>query len=120
MDTNSKAAVQQWLLGYAWAEETPEQKAAVVDCIMAQDDWRLIDARADQFAGAQAEPGPAAFDEGQQFALSGLYECHTGPHKSTCPLYKWECDHPGVFARGPVPGTEHCNTCNTDVPREKL
>lgn len=30
------------------------------------------------------------------------------------------CIHPGVFARGPVPGTEHCWSCGRDVPREEL
>jgi hypothetical protein len=30
------------------------------------------------------------------------------------------CIHPGVFATGPVPGTEHCYYCNQDVPRSEL
>jgi len=33
---------------------------------------------------------------------------------------KEPCIHPGVFARGPVPGSEHCWRCDTDVPREEL
>lgn len=80
----TKKAVRAWLLDYAWAG-TPDQQAREVDCILAQDDWKNVDIRADQFAGAQAEPGPAAFDEGVGFALSSLYECHDGPHLPTCP-----------------------------------
>ena len=77
--------VRQWLLAYAWAETTPEEKTAVVECILSQDDWKFVDAVADKFAGAQAEPGPAAFSEGTEFALSALYECHVGPHLPSCP-----------------------------------
>lgn len=31
-----------------------------------------------------------------------------------------QCDHPGVFARGPVPGTEYCGYCDRDIPRKEL
>lgn len=31
-----------------------------------------------------------------------------------------DCIHPGVFALGPVPGVEHCWTCDRDVPRHLL
>lgn len=31
-----------------------------------------------------------------------------------------ECIHPGVFAQGPVPGTEHCGTCQRDISRHLL
>lgn len=31
-----------------------------------------------------------------------------------------QCIHPGVFAQGPVPGTEYCGTCGRDVPRHLL
>lgn len=86
-DAKDKQAIQEWLVKYAWAQDTPEAKQAVADCIMAQDEWKYIDARADQYAGAQFEPGPAAFLEGQEFALSALYECHTGPHRPTCPYF---------------------------------
>ena len=82
----TRKAIGQWLADYAWIEETPEDKAAVARCIMAQDGWRYIDARADRYAGAQWEPGPAAFDEGVQFELSALYECHGEPHLATCPV----------------------------------
>ena len=84
----TKAAIRQWLLDYAWAEDTQAAKEAVVECILHQDDWKYIDALADKFAGAQEEPGPAAFDEGTGFALSALYECHDGPHQKTCPNYR--------------------------------
>lgn len=78
-------AVREWLKDYAWAEETPEAKAAIVECIMAQGEWEFIDCVADAFAGAQEEPGPKAFSEGMGYALSALYECHSGPHQETCP-----------------------------------
>jgi hypothetical protein len=81
--------VRQWLLAYAWAQDTPDEKARVVECIMAQGAWQHIDALADQYAGAQWEPGPKAFAEGVQYALSALYECHTGPHLDTCPVKHW-------------------------------
>jgi hypothetical protein len=79
--------IRAWLLDYAWAEETPEAKTAVVDCIMSQNHWQYVDARADQYAGAQNEPGPKAFAEGTEFALSELYECHTKPHLDACPAW---------------------------------
>lgn len=81
---SAESAIREWLLGYAWAEDSQEAKEAVVDCIMAQGDWRYLDARADRYAGAQWEPGPAAFSEGVQFELSALYECHDGPHTEQC------------------------------------
>ena len=81
----TESEVREWLMRYAWAEETPADKKAVVDCIMAQDGWRFIDAVADRYAGAQWEPGPAAYSEGTQFALSALYECHAAPHLPGCP-----------------------------------
>ena len=73
MTTLNKEQVRAWLLDYAWLDDTPEEKAAEVDCILAQDGWQYIDAVADQYAGAQNEPGPAAFDEGTQWigALNG-------------------------------------------------
>ena len=85
-----EAAVRAWLIRYAWADDTMDAKERRVACIMAQDEWRFIDAMADKFAGAQFEPGPEAFSEGQGFALSALYECHDGPHLETCPSLEWE------------------------------
>lgn len=81
----TKAAVRAWLLDYAWLGSKADQ-AAVVECILSQDAWKHIDALADNYAGAQWEPGPAAFSEGTEFALSTLYECHDGPHLSTCSM----------------------------------
>ena len=80
------ANVRTWLLKYAWNEDSDDAKRRVVECIMAQDGWRFIDAIADKFAGAQEEPGPAAYNEGTVFALSALYECHDAPHLATCPM----------------------------------
>jgi hypothetical protein len=81
--------VRAWLLDYAWAHPTPEAKAAEVDCIMAQDDWRWLEARADHYAGMhESGGGPEAFDAAHGFALSALYECHTEPHQPTCPFAK--------------------------------
>jgi len=85
MTALNKEQVRTWLLQYAWMPDTSEQKAAEVECILAQDGWQYIDAVADQYAGAQNEPGPAAFDEGTQYALSALYECHSSPHTDKCP-----------------------------------
>ena len=80
----SKDDVKAWLLDYAWMGDD-DKKTRTVDCIMSQSGWEYVTARAEQFAGAQFEPGPAAFDEGVGFALSALYECHDGPHLPTCP-----------------------------------
>jgi len=86
VDYNSTEAVREWLLKYAWAENTPAQKAAVVDCIMANHfDAGILSARADACAGAASEPGPQAFTEAVLFELSALYECHGAPHSRTCP-----------------------------------
>jgi hypothetical protein len=82
--------VRAWLLDYAWCEDSDEARARVVDCILAQDDWQIIDVTADRYAGAQFEPGPKAYDEGMGFALSALYECHDAPHLTTCPNAKEE------------------------------
>ncbi len=84
-DTQTKSAVRAWLLDYAWSGTAAEQ-ARNVDCILSQDGWHHLDVRADAYAGAQFEPGPEAFAEGEQFALSALYECHGGPHIESCPM----------------------------------
>jgi len=90
----ARVIVRAWLLSYAWNESSDAEKRAIVDCIMAQDDWQFIDSVADAFAGASSVPGPEAFHEGQQYALSALYECHEGPHTSDCPsrAYRLWCD----------------------------
>jgi hypothetical protein len=76
--------IRAWLTDYAWVG-TPEEQAREVDCIMAQKDWQVYDAVADQYASAQNEPGPEATAEGIGYALSALYECHMGPHIKSCP-----------------------------------
>lgn len=82
-DEDAWAAVESWLTTYYDAEHIRPYLA----CIRSQDDWKYIDVRADMFAGAQFEPGPKAYNEGIDFAMSALYECHGGPHIATCPNY---------------------------------
>lgn len=73
--------IRKWLLAYAWNGTTAEQ-AAEVECILAQDGWKHHGALAEKFRGQAEDPDTNAPDE---FALSSLYECHDGPHLSTCP-----------------------------------
>lgn len=82
---DTREQVRNWLLDYAWAG-TKEEQIRTVECIMHHEGWKYIDAVADKFAGAQEEPGPKAFSQGTEFALSALYECHDGPHLETCPM----------------------------------
>lgn len=89
-DGMTETAIHDWLVGYAWADDTDKAKEARVKCIMAQGNWKYLDAQAEQFAGAQWEPGPKAFAEGMEFALSALYETHDGPHIDGCPSLEWE------------------------------
>jgi hypothetical protein len=85
-DDEAKAGmVREFLLAYAWAEDSQVAKTAVVECIMAQGRWRHVTALADEYAGAQFEQGPEAFADGIGFALTALYECHDGPHQPDCP-----------------------------------
>lgn len=89
MATMTEDQVREFLLKYAWVPgHTDEQKRGEVDCIMAQGDWEFIDTMADRFAGAQEEPGPKAYSDGEMFALTALYECHDAPHIEGCPYYK--------------------------------
>lgn len=109
---DTKAQIRQWLLDYAWLG-TREAQVATVDCIMSQDGWKFISARADKFAGAQFEPGEKAFAEGVGFELSALYECHTGPHLKTCPDYRepqpemCNCEHTVHFSDEHGPRSDH-------------
>ena len=80
----TKAKVRAWLLDYAWLGDA-DDKAREVECILAQGEWRHLGAQADRYAGMAEEPGPAAYDEATEFALSALYECHDDPHLPTCP-----------------------------------
>lgn len=75
--------LRAWFTWYAYCG-TPEEQAANVECILTKE-FDLITTRADMYAGAQFEPGPKAFREGIGFALSEMYECHTGPHTPQCP-----------------------------------
>lgn len=84
MSALTKDAVRAWLLAYAWLGDAAAD-ALRVECIMSQEDWQYVDERADQYAGAQFEAGEAAYSEGVTIALSALYECHDGPHLTTCP-----------------------------------
>jgi hypothetical protein len=84
MSTLSEDVVRRWLLCYAWTG-TDDEKARTVECIISQGNWRHLDAIADRYAGAQAQPGPEAFSRGMHDALSGLYECHSRPHIASCP-----------------------------------
>lgn len=92
----TREALRAWLLDYAWMG-TEDEKRRTVDCIMSQEnELDVLEARADKYAGAQAEPGPEAFADGEAFALSALYECHDGPHLRTCP------DAPNPMPREPA------------------
>lgn len=111
--------VRAWLTDYAWLG-TPEERAGEVACIMARDGWRYVDVVADQFAGSQEQSGPDAFDEGVQYALSALYECHEGPHLLVCPAWtKQTCAHPEeqvvAFTYGApgYGGGTWCRACET-------
>jgi hypothetical protein len=89
MDYSNESAIRAWLAAYMGGMG-PAEKMAEIDCIMAQDNWRYIDANADRYAGAQFEPGPGAFAEGIEYAISALYECHDGPHRDDCPSKAYE------------------------------
>jgi hypothetical protein len=77
----SREQVRAWLLAYAWIG-TPEERAAEVECILAQDGWQHLDAVTEHYRGMAADD--AQISEAAGFALSALYECHDGPHLPTC------------------------------------
>lgn len=79
----TREEITAWLTRYAWLG-TEEEQAREVECIMSQDDWEYIDVTAERFNGAQFGDGEHDGD-GDEFALSALYECHDGPHLATCP-----------------------------------
>lgn len=83
----TKEQVEEMLLAYAWAGDAESQKREV-ECIMAQNEWELIEVQADKYAGAQFEWHPGLMDEATGWAVSALYECHDGPHLKTCPNWK--------------------------------
>jgi hypothetical protein len=79
----TEEAVTAWLTRYAWAENTEDAKRRVVACIIAQGEWRRLDARVERTRGQAWDAEQATEAEG--FELSALYECHEGPHLDTCP-----------------------------------
>ena len=84
-----REAIEHWLLGYAWLGDGDYQRREV-ECIMAQDDWKYIDARIEKYKGQASGEEVDLDGEASGFALSGLYECHDEPHLATCPHYKGE------------------------------
>lgn len=84
--TVNQEAIKTWLLGYAWLGST-EERAAEVECIMAQREWEYLDARVEHLLGQRSGERTVEEDlsEAEGMALSGLYECHDGPHLPTCP-----------------------------------
>jgi hypothetical protein len=85
----TETAVRQWLRGYAWLGSDRE-RAAEVECIMAQGEWQHLSARVEQLLAQRSGERSIAedVDDAVGYALSGLYECHTEPHLGTCPRWK--------------------------------
>jgi len=81
-------SVKAWLLEYAWLG-SPTERAAEVDCIMAQNDWEVVDAIVERYMGQWSGEGDhsEALKEATEFALSGLYETHDEPHLTSCPRH---------------------------------
>jgi hypothetical protein len=82
--------VRKRLLDLAWLG-TPEEQAAEVECILAQDGWKYLSARVEQVRGQSWDDEQAQQAEGH--ALSDLYECHAGPHLETCPASRRSGTH---------------------------
>lgn len=76
--------IRAWLLEYAWLGNEDRQRREV-DCIMSQDDWRYLEVRKEQLRGQASGEETNLEAEVDGYALSGLYECHDGPHLETCP-----------------------------------
>lgn len=85
-DTLTEKHIRNWLLTYAWMDGVTEQTAEV-ECIMAQGDWVHIAGRIDRLMAQRSGEHTVDADllEAQGYALSELYECHTGEHLVTCP-----------------------------------
>jgi hypothetical protein len=83
-----EAEIREWLLKYAWANDSEAEKIAEIECIMSQGDWKYIDAMTEKYAGMASGEEKNAYLEANEFALSSLYECHTEPHLETCPIFK--------------------------------
>jgi hypothetical protein len=80
----TREKIQAWLRDYAWLG-TPEEQEREVTCIMAQDDWKHLEARKEQLRGQASGEETNLEEQVDEFALSALYECHDGPHMDTCP-----------------------------------
>lgn len=82
--TDRERTIMTWLLEYAWMDTIAEQ-AQEVRCIMAQSEnvGELVALLTDKYQGQAFDDAQAA--EAHGFALSALYECHDGPHLTTCP-----------------------------------
>lgn len=80
----TETAVREWLTKYAWLGTTEEQ-AREVECIMSQDGWKYLDARIEQVKGQASGEEIDLDSDATGYALSALYECHGGPHITTCP-----------------------------------
>jgi hypothetical protein len=85
----TKENIEKWLLDYAWLGDADYQRREV-ECIMSQDDWQFVDARAEKFAGQASGEELDLADDTTGFALSSLYECHADPHIETCPHFRGE------------------------------
>lgn len=82
----TKTKVRKFLLAYAWLDDTDEEKAAEVECILKQGDWKYLEDRADMRAGAsETGGGPKEFTDAVGMELTALYECHDEPHTRMCP-----------------------------------
>ena len=78
----TKDEIQAWLLNYV---VPAEEQLRVVDCIMSQDGWKYLELHREQLR-AQASGEETHLEEQiDGYVLSGLYECHDGPHLATCP-----------------------------------
>lgn len=89
-EPTSEQAIRSWLLAYAWMDHSDAVKAAEVDCIMAQGEWRHLEARVENLMAQCSGENDldTDIDDAEGFALSALYECHEAPHSPACPYFK--------------------------------
>lgn len=80
----TKKQIRAWLREYAWLG-TEEEREREVTCIMSQDDWKYLEARKEHMRGQASGEETNLEEMVDGIALSGLYECHDGPHLDTCP-----------------------------------
>jgi hypothetical protein len=72
----------------AWLDENYRISEGETECILAQDGWKFLGAHTERYAGMAFEPGPEAWAEAHEFALSALVECHDAPHIAACPYFE--------------------------------